>query len=97
MYIPWFSENIGQFFLAPNLFEYLDEFMHAAPPPTGGGSGGLQSVPIGMIGASATGGGFSGNLPAGAVSEFRRTRVRDGGASLGVPRRLGGMLLRFGT
>jgi hypothetical protein len=25
-----------------------------------------------MIGASATGSGFSGNLPAGAVSEFRR-------------------------
>jgi hypothetical protein len=43
MYIPWLSENIGQFLLAPNLFEYLDEVMHAVSPRTGGGSGACRA------------------------------------------------------
>jgi hypothetical protein len=72
VYVPWFNHNIGVYLLAPNLFDSLDEVLHADPPPGGGGSGGLQSVPIEILSASATGGGFGGPTNVGAASDFRR-------------------------
>jgi hypothetical protein len=41
MYVPWLHENVGQFLLAPNLFDYLAEVLHADAQGGGGGSGGL--------------------------------------------------------
>ena len=55
--VPWLHENIGRSLLAPNLFAYLEEVMQSHPP-----AGGMQSVPPFMLGASATGGGFSGGV-----------------------------------
>jgi hypothetical protein len=73
MYVPWLSDNIGQNLLAPNLFAYLDEVLHAATLPGGGSSVGMQSIPVELIGASATGGGFGGApFTGGAASEFQR-------------------------
>jgi hypothetical protein len=68
MYVPWMHENIGRFLLAPNLFEQLEAVLH----PASGGGGGLQSVPLGVIGASATGGGFGGAAGVQGVSDFVR-------------------------
>jgi hypothetical protein len=72
MYVPWLHENVGQFLLAPNLFEYLDEVLHADPQGGGGRGGGLASLPLGVLGASATGGGFTGPSGAGAFSDLVR-------------------------
>jgi energy-coupling factor transporter transmembrane protein EcfT len=55
-FVPWLHGNVGQFVLAPNLFAYLDEVLHPDPQ----GAGGLQSLPVGLLGATATGGGFGG-------------------------------------
>jgi hypothetical protein len=61
MYAPWLAMNIGQFLLAPNLFEYLDEVLHGNAPQMGGSTTGLRTVPAEILGALATGGGFGGN------------------------------------
>jgi hypothetical protein len=72
MYIPWLHGNVGRFLLAPNLFVYLEELLHADSP---GGSG-LQSLPLGILGATATGGGlgggFGGGSGVGDLSDFVR-------------------------
>jgi hypothetical protein len=67
-YGPWLDQQIGSHFLGPNLLGYLAEVLHAAPaggggggvgtPAPGGGGGGFRSVPVGVLGASATAGGF---------------------------------------
>jgi hypothetical protein len=66
MYAPWLHGNAGRFLLAPNLFEYLDEVLH--PEPAAGG--GMQSVPVELLGATATGGGFGGNVASSSVQDF---------------------------
>jgi hypothetical protein len=60
MYIPLLYENVGRFLLAPNLFAYLEEVLQAAPPA----GGGMQSLALGSLLATATGGGFGGGPPA---------------------------------
>ncbi len=69
-YVPWLYEKVGQFLLAPNLFAYLEEILHANSQ-----GGGLQSLPLGMLGAMATGGGFSGPTGIDAISECVRIGV----------------------
>lgn len=46
--------TIGQFLLAPNLFSYLNEVLHPQTPEPPG----MRSLPPGILGATATGGGF---------------------------------------
>jgi hypothetical protein len=58
---PWLDLKIGRHLLGPNLFAYLAELLHDAP--AGGRGGGFQSVPVSVLGASATGGGFGGAPP----------------------------------
>lgn len=53
---PWLYQQVGRHLLAPNLPDALLEVLQPAPP----GGGGLQSVPVGMSGASIAGGGFGG-------------------------------------
>ena len=55
MYVPWLYTQVGTYLLAPNLFPVLDEMLHAEPSAAQG----LQSVPVGFLGATAVGGGFS--------------------------------------
>jgi hypothetical protein len=64
MYVPWLHEKVGRFLLAPNLFAYLEEVLHAGPQPASG----LRSLPVGIIGAAATGGGFDPGV--GGVEDF---------------------------
>jgi len=66
MYVPWLHGNIGRFLLAPNLFAHLEEVLHSDPQA---GSG-LKSLPLGILGATATGGGFGGNAGVGGVEDF---------------------------
>jgi hypothetical protein len=54
-FVPSLRLNVGHFFVGPNLFAYLEELFHAEPP-----AGGLQSVPVAVLGAAATGGGMGG-------------------------------------
>ncbi len=64
IYTPGLHERFGQFLLAPNLFEYLDEVLHPDPPEASG----MQSVaPFGILGAMATGGGGG---PVAGVDDF---------------------------
>src|SRR4051812_22925013 len=49
IYVPWLFENIGQYLLAPNLFDQLEELLHPRTPTLDG----MQSVPLGVIGATA--------------------------------------------
>jgi hypothetical protein len=71
MYVPWLGEHIGHFLLAPNLFEYLEEVVAAGAQSEasgmggmgGGALGGLQSIPVELIGAFATGGAFESGSP----------------------------------
>jgi hypothetical protein len=58
-YVPWNFRTVGHSLLAPNLFEQLFTNLHPPQMP-----GGLQSVPPGILGASATGGGFGGGQAA---------------------------------
>jgi len=58
IYVPWLDGKVGRFLLAPNVFAYLEEVLHS---DSQGGSG-LQSLPLGIFGATATGGGFAGGL-----------------------------------
>jgi hypothetical protein len=68
VYVPWLHENVGQFLLAPNLFEQLEAILQT----TSTGGGGLQSVPSGVIGATATGGAFGGAPGAAGLTDFVR-------------------------
>jgi hypothetical protein len=70
LYVPWLYDKVGGFLLAPNLFAYLEEILHANSQ-----GGGLQSLPIGMLGAVATGGGFSGPTGIDAMSDCVRIGV----------------------
>ena len=58
MYVPVLHNNVGRFLLAPNLFSYLEEVLHADAKQAVG----LQSVPVEILGAAVTGGGFGGNV-----------------------------------
>jgi hypothetical protein len=68
MYVPWLHEKVGQFLLAPSLFAHLEEVLH--PDPQAGG--GLQSLPLGILGATVTGGGFGGASGVESFSDFVR-------------------------
>ena len=68
IYVPWLHENIGQYLLAPNLFEQLEVLLQTAS--TGGG--GFQSVPVGVLGATATAGGFGGAGGVSGLTDFVR-------------------------
>ncbi len=79
-YVPWLDGKVGRFLLAPNLFEYLEEVLHPeppAPPPPQRGRG-LQSLPVEMLGATVTGGGFGGDAGGGAIIEDFSDFVRIG-------------------
>jgi hypothetical protein len=71
IYVPWLHGKVGRFLLAPNLFAQLEEVLH--PDVQGGG---LQSLPVEILGAMATGGGFGGGSGAGSgvddLSDFVR-------------------------
>ncbi len=66
MYVPWLHGNVGRFLLAPNLFDYLEEVLHS---DHAAGSG-MRSISFGILGATATGGGFGGNAGPGGVQDF---------------------------
>ena len=68
IYIPWLHENLGQYLLAPNLFEQIEVFLQTRESA---GSG-MQSVPLGVMGATATAGGFGGATGAAGLSDFAR-------------------------
>jgi hypothetical protein len=55
---PWLDLKVGRFLLAPQLFPYLAEVLDSDAQ----GGGGFQSVPVGTLGAAATGGGFGGGF-----------------------------------
>jgi hypothetical protein len=65
IYLPWLHRNIGQYLLAPNLFEQIEVFLQARESA---GSG-MQSVPLGAVSATATGGAFGG---AAGLTDFVR-------------------------
>jgi hypothetical protein len=85
MNVPWLAPSIGQFLLAPNLFESLQDVLHPIAPGGAsmggvgamGASGGLQSVPVDLIAANATGGGFDPGPPfsAAEASDFQRIGI----------------------
>ncbi len=58
IYVPWLDGKVGRFFLAPNLFAYLEEVLHSDSQ----GGAGMQSLPLGILGATATAGGFDGGV-----------------------------------
>src|SRR3954467_12164122 len=68
IYVPWLHENIGQYLLAPNLFEQLEEILH----PVTATLDSMQSVPLGLIGATASGGGFGGAGGVSGLTDFVR-------------------------
>jgi hypothetical protein len=71
VYTPWLNEQVGRFLLAPNLFEYLAEVLHAERP-----GGGMQSVPPALLGADATAGGFDpGGWSVSDLSDLERIGV----------------------
>jgi hypothetical protein len=72
IYVPWLDGKVGRFLLAPNLFAYLEEVLHPEP------QGGLQSLPLEILGATATGGAFSGGVGGGASVEDLSDFVRIG-------------------
>ncbi len=63
-YVPWLHGKVGRFLLAPNLFVVLEEVLH----PDSQGGGGMQSLPLTILGAAATGGGFGGGSSGAAAS-----------------------------
>ncbi|SIO56785.1 hypothetical protein SAMN05444166_5294 [Singulisphaera sp. GP187] len=69
LYAPWVDQRIGPHLLAPNLFTYLADVLQ--PTPTGGTGGGFQSVPVGIVGATETSGGFGGAMTPN-VPEYQR-------------------------
>jgi hypothetical protein len=81
MYVPWLATNIGQFLLAPNLFEYLEAALNESQGGggmggMGGGTmGGMRSIPVEVMGALATGGAFGGGAPFNAVEASDLQRI----------------------
>jgi hypothetical protein len=71
MYTPWLYDKFGQYLLAPNLFAYLEEVLHQDQPA----GGGMQSLPPGLLGATATAGGFAGPVGVDASSELVRIGI----------------------
>jgi hypothetical protein len=74
VYAPWLDQRVGVDLLGPNLFGYLAEVLNPDTPPGGMGGGGFQSVPLQMLGATTTGGGF-GMAPPTHLAEYRRIGV----------------------
>ncbi len=72
-FAPWFDARGGPYLLGPQLFAYLDELL--ASEASGGSA--LQSVPVGLAGVAATGGGFGGGAPTVVrhIEEFIRIGV----------------------
>ena len=68
IYVPWLHENLGQYLLAQNLFEQIEEFLQVRESA---GSG-MQSVPLGAMGATATSGGFGGGAGTAGLTDFAR-------------------------
>ena len=73
-YAPWLDEKMGSYLLGPELFTDLAAILHPEPPA----SGGLPSVPIGPLGATATGGAFGGGAPAGGKINYVLVYMRIG-------------------
>jgi hypothetical protein len=77
VHAPWLDVRVGLYLLGPNLFQYLAEVLQPAPP--GGsefGGGGFQSVPVELLGTTATGGRFGafvGSPP--NLAEYKRIGV----------------------
>ncbi len=53
VFTPWIDEHVGQFVLAPHLFDYIEEVIQSSTPPPapvpatpGGIGGGMRSVPV---------------------------------------------------
>jgi hypothetical protein len=72
IYVPWLDGKVGRFLLAPNVFAYLEEVLHPEP------QGGLQSLPLEILGATATGGAFNGGVGGGTSVEDLSDFVRIG-------------------
>ena len=69
-YAPWLDSEVGVHLLAPNLFVVLAEFLHSEPAGSG-----LQSLPVGMLGATSTAGGFGGTGVVGPQNIFEMRRI----------------------
>lgn len=84
-FAPWVDQRIGAALLGPNLFEALAVVLHPDPQAGGGGiptspapggfGGGFRSVPVEMLAATGTGGGFGGGAWSPRVREFKRIGV----------------------
>jgi hypothetical protein len=55
IHAPWLETRIGSHLLGPNLFGSLAALLHPGPAAS---AGGFQSVPVEVLAATATGGGF---------------------------------------
>ena len=93
IYVPWLHENIGQYLLAPNLFEQLEVLLQATS------IGRWRHAERAARTARSDGDGRRIRRRRGRFRphRFRPDRHLDGGAPLGVPGRLGGPLLRLRT
>ena len=58
-FVPYLHNIVGQFLLCPNFLSYIEQLLHAEPAPPGG----MQSVPVNILGLAATGGGFGAHPP----------------------------------
>jgi hypothetical protein len=77
VFAPWLDGKVGEYLLAPNLFAHIYEVLH--PDPQAGG--GLQNVPVEILGATATGGAFGGG---GFAIAVRRAEAISSFARIGV-------------
>ena len=92
IYIPWLHENVGQYLLAPNLFEELEVFLQARESR----GGGYAECAAGSTGSDSNGRRIR-RRGRGCCwpHRFRPDRNFDGSAPLGVSGRVGGPLLRL--
>jgi hypothetical protein len=67
IYLPWFSENVGRFLLAPNLFESLEQILHPESA--------TASLSTGVFRSMALGGFGGGGSPVAELSAFMRIGV----------------------